>query len=317
MHFKLSVPLMKLFFSSIASIFILLFIAPGCQKDQVNKVPVADAGIAQSIRLPQDTATLNGSGKDADGTVVAYMWTEISGPDVATIVNNGSASSVVRGLVTGVYIFQLAVTDNEGATGTDTVLVTVHDQDVHTLTLQPDQNPTEVHIYGNGNNLEGSTTAAPEIGVAAWTDQGYSVGMRALLKFDLSSIPANATIVSAKLTLFSNPTPLNGNHVNPNSGDNNAMLIEQVVSSWDPALVKWFNQPAVTSNNEILIPHTAEGLLDLVDVDVLKLVSTMVTTSNNGFLLRLQSEVAYNSRIFCSSKYPDATKHPRLVIEYK
>ena len=37
---------------------------------------------------------------------------------------------------------------------------------------------------------------------------------------------------------------------------------------------------------------------------------------NNGFLFKLQNETCYNSRIFASSKFIDATKHPKLVITY-
>ena len=185
------------------------------------------------------------------------------------------------------------------------------------LMLQPNQNPTEVHIYGNGNELDGTDPNAPEIGATSWTDHGVRIGMRALLKFDLSSIPANATIASAKLTLYSNPTPLNGDQIHPNSGPDNTMLIQQVTSMWDPGTVRWNNQPATTTNNEIVIPHTDQSFLDLVDVDVSQLVNSMVSTnSNNGFFLRLQTENIYNSRIFCSSKYSDSTKHPKLSISY-
>ena len=33
--------------------------------------------------------------------------------------------------------------------------------------------------------------------------------------------------------------------------------------------------------------------------------------------MKLQNEVSYIARISCSSKYPDATKHPKLVVIYK
>ena len=88
--------------------------------------PVANAGQAQTITLPTNTVTLSGSGTDADGTVVSYNWTEISGPATFTIVNGSSASTSVTGLVAGIYQFQLLVTDNSGATGTDIVQVTVN-----------------------------------------------------------------------------------------------------------------------------------------------------------------------------------------------
>ena len=91
-----------------------------------NISPVADAGLDQAITLPVNTVTLSGSGTDADGTIVSYGWTKISGPSGYTIVNPTSAVTGVTGLTQGVYQFQIEVTDNNGATGTDIVQVTVN-----------------------------------------------------------------------------------------------------------------------------------------------------------------------------------------------
>ncbi|MEJ7737237.1 MAG: DNRLRE domain-containing protein [Chitinophagaceae bacterium] len=310
---------MKLFsFLQIAVLTVLSFTA--CQKPNdvpVNQVPVADAGSSQTIQLPPDSASLNGSGKDSDGQVVAYAWSEVSGPNTAVILNNGAASTKIKGLIAGIYVFQLLVVDNMGATGTDTVSVTVHAAKIINLSLQPNQNPTEVHVWGNATTLEGSSPPAPEIGALRWTYNGIEVGMRALLKFDLGSIPSDATILSAKLTLYSNPTPLNGDSKKANTGLDNTTLIQRVTSTWVPNTVRWVNQPTATATDQVIIPHTAQPFLDLVNIDVSKFVSAMLSSnSNNGFLIRLQTEVIYNSRIFCSSKYADVTKHPKLVIEY-
>ena len=91
-----------------------------------NQAPVPNAGLDQTITLPVNTVTLSGSGIDGDGTIVSYVWTKISGPANYTIVNPTSAVTNVTGLVQGIYQFQLQVTDNDGATGTDIVLITVN-----------------------------------------------------------------------------------------------------------------------------------------------------------------------------------------------
>ena len=91
-----------------------------------NIPPVANAGLDQTITLPVNSVTLSGSGSDADGTISSYNWTKISGPASYTIVNPGSAATDVTGLVQGVYQFQLQITDNNGAVGTDIVRVTVN-----------------------------------------------------------------------------------------------------------------------------------------------------------------------------------------------
>ena len=116
------------------------------------------------------------------------------------------------------------VIDDGGATGVDTVSLTVKGPVFLTLTQQPSNNPDEVHIWGN-SSLNGSGPGQPEIGAVSWTD-GSTIGMRAAFKFDLSSIPSSATITSAKLSLYSNPTPINGHHpddLRANFGSNNVM----------------------------------------------------------------------------------------------
>ena len=85
-----------------------------------NIPPTANAGTDQTITLPTNTVSLNGSGTDADGSISAYNWTKISGPSAGTITNTTSAATSVTGLVQGVYQFELKVTDNNGATGLDT-----------------------------------------------------------------------------------------------------------------------------------------------------------------------------------------------------
>lgn len=206
-------------------------------------------------------------------------------------------------------------TDNKGATGVRSVTMTLKDLQIFTETLQPAQNPQEVHLAVAGST-DVTDPKAPEIGAAAWTANGGEPAyVRALLKFNWSSLPPSAKIVSAKLTLYSNPTPLNGNQVDANFGTSNALLLQRITTNWNTPIT-WQTQPSATSSKEVLIPHTAESFLDLVNVDVTDLVKGMQQSGNYGFLIKLQDESAYNSRIFCSSKYPDAAKHPKLIVEY-
>jgi hypothetical protein len=90
-----------------------------------NQPPVANAGQDQTITLPTSTATLTGSGTDADGTIASYAWTKISGSGVIT--SPSSATTTVTALTQGTSVFQLVVTDNQGAASApDTVIVTVN-----------------------------------------------------------------------------------------------------------------------------------------------------------------------------------------------
>jgi hypothetical protein len=90
-----------------------------------NKAPVAKAGSDNTITLPLNTVNLSGSATD-DGTISSYAWTKIAGPSSFVIVSPNAATTAVNSLVQGVYQFVLTATDNNGATGKDTMKVTVN-----------------------------------------------------------------------------------------------------------------------------------------------------------------------------------------------
>lgn len=92
-----------------------------------NVAPTANAGADQTITLPTTTVTLNGTGsKDSDGSIRTYKWVQASGPATATISNTAIASPVITNLSkAGTYVFTLTVTDDDGATATDNITITV------------------------------------------------------------------------------------------------------------------------------------------------------------------------------------------------
>jgi PKD repeat protein len=82
-----------------------------------------------------ELVTLNGSGStDSDGNIVIYVWSE-QGNQIATGVN----PSVL--LTVGTHIISLTVTDNDGLTDTDTVTITI-------IQENPSEYPTLYEILG-------------------------------------------------------------------------------------------------------------------------------------------------------------------------
>ena len=87
--------------------------------------PTVSAGPAQTITLPQSTATLTGTATPAAGTTIAkYAWSYVSGRS-SVIASSGSAVTTVTGLVAGTYVYNLTATSNTGATATSSLTITV------------------------------------------------------------------------------------------------------------------------------------------------------------------------------------------------
>ncbi len=94
-----------------------------------NQPPVAEAGDPQSATTGTEV-TLTGAGSsDSDGTIQSYEWvhtsTDGATPTTPIIVANGETSTFTAPDTAAVLIFTLTVTDNDGATNSDTVTITV------------------------------------------------------------------------------------------------------------------------------------------------------------------------------------------------
>jgi len=126
--------------------------------------PIASAGPDQSISSATTSITLDGSNSfDLDGTVVSYLWEQISGATV-TINNINSAVTSVTGLQGGDYVFRLTVTDNDGLTDTDFIAISVNQPPIADANI--DQNITTLTTTLDGSN---STDSDGSIVSYTWT----------------------------------------------------------------------------------------------------------------------------------------------------
>ncbi|HTJ51998.1 MAG TPA: hypothetical protein VL443_21200, partial [Cyclobacteriaceae bacterium] len=92
-----------------------------------NKIPVANAGLDIVKALPVNSVTLTSSSTDSDGKITSVNWKQLSGPSQTVFASTATTSSSlqVSGLVEGVYVFQLDVTDNLGDSDCDYVKITI------------------------------------------------------------------------------------------------------------------------------------------------------------------------------------------------
>ncbi len=91
-----------------------------------NRLPSVSAGPDQTVKV-QSNITLSGSGSDSDGSIVSYQWTQTSGK--AVIIDNPNRPDITfrapKGITEQQITLQLTVTDNEGATNSDSLIITV------------------------------------------------------------------------------------------------------------------------------------------------------------------------------------------------
>jgi len=87
-----------------------------------NIPPTANAGSDITITLPTNSVILDGSAQDTDGMITSLAWSKVSGGSYNLV------GSTLSNLVEGVYVFRLTATDNDGATATDDITITVKPQ---------------------------------------------------------------------------------------------------------------------------------------------------------------------------------------------
>ncbi|MBV2094996.1 MAG: PKD domain-containing protein [Candidatus Thiodiazotropha sp. (ex Codakia orbicularis)] len=89
-----------------------------------NQPPLADAGIDQTVVVGEIVQLNGGMSSDPDGSIVKYIWRQISGESVQ-LDNNNSAAPTFTAAAPGEIVFRLYVEDNNGSRTPDEVLVNV------------------------------------------------------------------------------------------------------------------------------------------------------------------------------------------------
>lgn len=143
-----------------------------------NQVPSANAGADQSASdndgSGDQSVTLNGIGADSDGTIASYQWS-----DGTSVLGNSASLTTVLGV--GTHALTLTVTDNGGATATDTVVVTVAANQAPTALAGADQTANDqdddgfetVTLIGSGSDDDGW------IASYQWSDGANVIGSTA------------------------------------------------------------------------------------------------------------------------------------------
>ena len=137
--------------------------------------------------------------------------------------------------------------------------------------------------------------------------QSTSATGRALFRFDLSTIPAGATVLSASFKAYlvqasSSPATLD-------------VELKRVDAPWQEMVVIWNTQPGYTGANNVMGVGTSLGYYPW---DVTSLVQTWVSgAANNGLALLSKNESILGWRGFASKESASPPNPPRLVVTYR
>lgn len=150
-------------------------------------------------------------------------------------------------------------------------------------------NPLENH--GISETLEVKNSIGGDI-------EGIDI-RKSLVRFDISSLPENATINSAFLRLFADQS------------DGEMIDIRLLEDSWDEENVNWDNLPAFS---DIVESGKISG--EMIELDVLDEIRDIYNElrEDHGFLIELQGD---GDAVFFSKEFSDEEFHPVLVISYE
>lgn len=187
-----------------------------------------------------------------------------------------------------------------------------------TITIKPD--PVvgkDAFVHGLPSEANNNYGSNDQFCIASWSFSGILGNIRSLVEFPLGQIPANATIISASLSLYAINHNTGFGYHSTLSGSNDSW-IERITGAWDESTVTWNNQPQTTTQNRVSMPASTSQQQDFLNIDVTQLVVDMYTnpTMSHGFMIKLKTENYYRRLNFCSSDHPNESKWPELSVTY-
>jgi hypothetical protein len=186
-------------------------------------------------------------------------------------------------------------------------------------TLQPDGiTGKDALLHGLSSEVNNNYGGNTQLAATAWTFNGVPGVVRSLIEFNLTSIPINSIIDSAKLSLYAIDYSTGLGQHSTLSGSNDCWL-ERVTSSWNESTVTWNTQPTITTQGIVSLPASTSATQDYLNINVTAIVQDMVTnpSTNFGFMLKLQNENYYRNMNFCSSDHTNPALRPKLTIFYQ
>jgi hypothetical protein len=165
-------------------------------------------------------------------------------------------------------------------------------------------------------NMNANYSTMTSIYVENGTNSSYAHQWIGYFGFDLSQIPACATINSATLYLYGDGTHRNAT-LSGGGFLSNESYLQRTTSLWAYNTVTYNNQPTYTTANSVTLASSTSFSQNYT-VNIGALIQDMLNNPSQGAGLRfkLATDSKYCRMSFYSSDYSDISKRPRLIITY-
>ncbi len=132
--------------------------------DGANSDPVADAGDDFQVTVGAEASFDGSNSSDPDGDDLTYAWAITTDPSNGTDMLTGAdtATPTLTPSVVGEYVLTLTVTDTQGATSTDEIILTVNDMMMQNQAPVADAGAAQTVTVGDIVSLDGSASTDVE-----------------------------------------------------------------------------------------------------------------------------------------------------------
>lgn len=292
-----------------------------------------DPTVSISSPSSSDTAVISITGTASDNQALAGItWSNNKGGSGTATNVSGDWTSWSIGTITlqeGVNTITVTAQDEAGNSGSDAVNITYTiPEGTYTKSFGnrtgSDFTGTVQDTYININNEINSTSAA--LNTYSWPED--TVANAIVLKWDLSAIPASATIQSARLVM----------HMEESGGDSTYSLSAHKIINYNPVIgscngYTYDGTNSWTANTECYnnIPLAQADIATAVDInnvdattgdkewDITSIVQNWVSypSTNYGVLINSDDTATDGSyRSFASSESTDSSGRPQLIVTY-
>lgn len=263
----------------------------------VNQLPIADSGIDQEVNFSKQVNLTGEASSDLDGSISSYNWVQISGTSVSLADSDTATPSFTSPRISETLRFELTVTDNEGARGSDTVDITVVN-----ATPSADAGTEQIVNFSESVNLVGTQSNDPdgEIAIYSWIQtSGASVSLSeadtatpgfsapsiaGVLVFELTVTDDGGATAKSTVNIIVNDPPVAFAGTDRSVLESLDIILSATSSTDSDGTVDFFEWtqltgPAATLTNE----DQSESTLTLPSTDTeVTLTFQLEVTDNNG-----------------------------------